>query len=270
MNQHEGSAQIDGYIAFLDILGFSELVRRQSFDAEFEQYSEIIGNAIQAHDGLNYVTFSDSIVINTGGKRADDLFGLLQAVAGIQYRLLVEMEVPVRGCISAGRFSRIECDNHDVMIAGSPIVDAVRYEEKQDWVGVMLSPTVLKADPGVTDRAALDKSVLQSDADSLKKRLPWVFLVQRHYCVPFHSSHDLVENQFDGFVVVPHLPPRSEPQEVLDDLAKYREKLDVLKIQAPGPSAQRKYQQASNWLSGIEKSYPKIFSTTWWDDSKKS
>ena len=159
-----GLQKIDGYVAFLDILGFTELVTRSSFDNDFARYSDIISAAAQLNGNLNYVTFSDNVVINTGGKSPDDLRGILQTVAEIAYRLLVEMDVPVRGCISAGRFSRIVSDNGDVMIAGAPIVDAVYYEKEQDWVGVILSPSVLKADPDVTERARMTVSS-RSDAE---------------------------------------------------------------------------------------------------------
>lgn len=252
-----GSKKIDGYVAFLDILGFSELVRRKSFADDFDRYSEIISGAARSNDNLNYVTFSDSVVINTSGKSLDDLVRILQAVAVIEHQLLVNMDVPVRGCISQGRFSRTKSEKGDVMIAGPPIVEAVRYEEKQNWVGVILSPSVLKAEPAVKELAKFKICSSRSDAEMVRKELPWPFLAQRCYCIPFHSPNDFDENLFDAYVVLPHLPPRSESQEVLGDLAKYREKLDAMKLLAPDPSAQRKYSETSRWIGDVERQWDK-------------
>ena len=79
------SQKIDGYVAFLDVLGFSELVKNESFDSAFEMYSELISAATGSNRKLNYVTFSDSLVINTGGNSSDDLLAILQAVSEISY-----------------------------------------------------------------------------------------------------------------------------------------------------------------------------------------
>ncbi len=54
--------KIDGYVAFLDILGFTEHVTRSSFDAEFARYSDVISATAKSSGNLNYVTFSDKAI----------------------------------------------------------------------------------------------------------------------------------------------------------------------------------------------------------------
>jgi hypothetical protein len=263
-----GLQKIDGFVAFLDILGFSELVRRSSFDQEFEQYSNIICNTSKSNGNLNYVIFSDSVVINTEGKTIKNLLSLVQMVAEVMHRFLVELEVPVCGCISGGHFSRIQSGNGDVMIAGIPIVEAVRYEEKQDWVGAILSPSVLKIVPDVKNLCGLNSCTCIGDAAKLRDKLPWPFLIQRYQTIPFHSTSNLSEYIYDGFAVIPHLPPRSNPKLLFSDLKEYTEKLDILKMLAPNPMVQRKYQNSIIWVRYVESKLERVLSG-WWDHLEK-
>ena len=262
------SQKIDGYVAFLDILGFSELVKHSSFDDEFDQYSEVISTAACSNGDLDYATFSDSLVISTGGKTSKDLREILQAVAEITYQLLVELDVPVCGCIAEGRFSRLVSEKSDLMIAGVPIVEAVHYTTRQDWLGVMLSPSTLKADPDFIERAEFEKCASETDLERLRSKLPWPLLVHRYYGIPFHSPNDLVENQFDGYVVVPHLSQSSTPPAVLADLGKYLVKLDDLKLVAPEPSAQRKYTQTRLWIDTVRRDWIGALSGRWPDSAE--
>jgi len=38
---------LEGYVAYLDILGFSKLIESNDFEHIFEQYSNIIDNAVK-------------------------------------------------------------------------------------------------------------------------------------------------------------------------------------------------------------------------------
>ena len=144
-----------------------------------------------------------------------------------------------------------------------PIVEAVHYEARQDWLGVILSPSTLKADHDLIERARFDRIRDDSDLETLKKNLPWPLLVQRYYGIPFHTSNDLVENRFEGYVVVPHLPQSSTPPKVLADLRKYREKLADLKVVAPEPTAQQKYTQTRLWIDTLERDWDRALSGRW-------
>ena len=79
----EKKESIDGYVAFLDILGFSELVSRTTFeeDFDFSRYSEIIGKAVQTDSSsLQYAIFSDSIVVSTDSGSRKQLQQIVEAV----------------------------------------------------------------------------------------------------------------------------------------------------------------------------------------------
>jgi hypothetical protein len=52
-------------VGFLDVLGFSELVKRQNFSDLFVEYTDLIRSSIKAKEqyAMDYVVFSDTIVI---------------------------------------------------------------------------------------------------------------------------------------------------------------------------------------------------------------
>ena len=55
---------IEGYVAFLDILGFSRIVANDSFHERFESYIEIIRTAVNfPGSNLEFEITSDSVVI---------------------------------------------------------------------------------------------------------------------------------------------------------------------------------------------------------------
>ncbi|MDD4876265.1 MAG: hypothetical protein PHQ86_03935 [Dehalococcoidales bacterium] len=170
---------IEGYVAFFDMLGFSELVREGSFSENFNKYSEILSNAVEINkDGLQYVTFSDSVVINTKNKGKEQLQYLIRAVADISFRFLTELDIPICGSISIGQFDRHEHKDGNVIIAGRTIIDAYQYEQKQDWVGVMLSPKVVRDKPDLRKCCQLPKLNSREDGEKLRKCLPvWPFIL---------------------------------------------------------------------------------------------
>jgi hypothetical protein len=57
--------------------------------------------------------------------------------------LLLQNEFAVRGAIALGSFSRSD-DPNGTFVAGRAIIEAYNYEKIQDWIGIILSPTVLQ------------------------------------------------------------------------------------------------------------------------------
>jgi len=231
-----------GYVAYLDIIGFSELVRKLEFLESFEQYSKIIENSINnASIKMKYILFSDNLVINTEKDDLEDLELLCKVLSEINFRLLTEMGLPICGCISVGDFSRAE-KNGNVIIVGTPIVDAVRYEEKQDWIGIMLSPSVIEKNPTLIEKTNLWAKRL----DEIKVHLPWPLFLQRYGEIPFQDG-----NVFDGYVIVPRHPGSNHFDLINVDLMLYREKLIELKLSAPDPHAQNKYDGTLDYIHSV-------------------
>ena len=90
-------------------------------------------------------------------------------------------------------------------------------------------------------------------------------MVDQYSVIPFHSQHDFDDQSFAGYVVIPHLSRSATPNEVLADLVEYKDKLDYLKLVAPGPPAQRKYIGTINWVSNLRTKWQQAMSG-WWPD----
>ncbi|QJD87608.1 hypothetical protein [Cohnella herbarum] len=146
------------FIAFLDILGFRDMVNSNSHnDLEKIIESVIERNVLRAEKNVNktlrdlkyddvqisFLTLSDSIIIWTGDKNALSFVGFIMIVNILSAALMYD-GVPIRGGISCGPIS-IKQDKRQYLY-GKGIVKAYNIEKKQDWSGVVIDPEVLKLD----------------------------------------------------------------------------------------------------------------------------
>lgn len=232
-----------GYVAFIDLLGFSELVKRIDFGESFDQYTEIIETNLESKDiNLQYIIFSDSIIINTGDIVVEQLNFLIQSISQLSYQLLIEMNLPLCGSISVGEFSRKKDNKGNVMIAGPPIVDAVHYEKQQDWIGCMLTPKVIKQNPELRTTTLISPEVSPEEIYSYFKYSKYT---QRYEKIPFRDS------TFDGYALLPQSKKEDNVGELLECLNFYDEKLDELKLYSPNFLIQRKYSNTQKFIRTI-------------------
>ena len=231
----------NGYVAFVDLLGFSELVKRRDFLDSFANYSGIIENAFKTTDNsMQYIIFSDSLVVNTVKDDKEQLITLLKALSEVNYHLLVDLDLPVCGCISTGSFSRAETSGN-VMIAGTPIVEAVHYEQLQDWIGIMLAPSVMNKNPDLRNLTY----ILDVDHLDVARNLPWPFLVMRYEEIPTSTGN------YDGLVSIPKSRGAISINSIDHDIRAYIDKIDQLKLLAPDTGAQRKYNNTNRFCWGV-------------------
>ncbi len=128
------------FVAFVDILGFRDLVTRSpdltAFKTRFMNVIRPLRKEIQRF-GIEYRLFSDSLfVVVRARSREMELLSLLSFCKKLMERALLA-RVPLRGAVGWGP---VFWD--DDIIVGTPIIEAVQYEESQDWVGIILAPTV--------------------------------------------------------------------------------------------------------------------------------
>lgn len=233
-----------GYLAFLDILGFSAIVADQS-NEQLERYGRSIADALKG-GSIKSVVFSDSIVLTVEGTGPDALLSIVRVCSRLLAEL-VQSDISMRGAIAYGDFVRSEI-NGSVFVAGKALVDAYEWERKQDWVGIMVTPTALKTVP--------DLKLLCSEHQAITTRsLKW-FAHLRHYAgIPFHATPDPFT--FDGFVV---LPCRTTVllAEILSDIRKTINRLDWLRMTAPSPEAQQKYARTLTFYFSVENNWRSI------------
>src|SRR2546423_13077400 len=93
-----------GYVAFLDVLGFSALVSGDHDGARVDDYLKCLTEAIGANsnnDQVSYVAFSDSIVLTTNDGSEESLKALIRACSVLLFDML-DKGIALRGAITYG------------------------------------------------------------------------------------------------------------------------------------------------------------------------
>lgn len=237
-----------GYVAFLDILGFSALVADDRDGTQLQEYLGCLTSAVDS-TSAKYVVFSDSIVLTVDGSETQHLLLICRACSRLMYKL-IRSNVPVRGAIAFGDFIRSAVGDGSVFVAGRAIIEAYRYEQSQDWVGVMLAPSALKQVPDLTELCRLNFQ----DPDGYRRaqaRLPWAACVQETNNIPFRPDRlDPRPSQL-GFAIVP-TSGDPKPSSVSDSLSEVFKRLNWMRSIAPSPADQRKYTETFRFLSGSQ------------------
>jgi hypothetical protein len=246
-----------GYVAFLDVLGFSALVASDVKGQRLGEYLGCLETALRS-DGsegeVEAVVFSDSIVLTTRGDSESSLQALLKRTSQL-FGLLLKKEIPIRGAISHGSFLRAEIAS-GVFVAGKALVDAYRFEQAQDWVGIMLAPSARTQIRDLDSRCKLEVNAFSTDyAKQLQQRADWAAFVQDCFEIPFHSTVPLEDYKaYNGFAVVP-TSGDSKPSAVRDSVSSSLQVLNWLKSVAPDPAAQAKYQRTITWLYAVSNAW---------------
>src|SRR2546426_2962066 len=143
----EDSVQVvTGYVALIDVLGFREVVGRDNELIEIQKYIQTVASLLDEKEqatSLQFVLFSDNLIINTQDNTEADFQRLVVACSRISFALSRQF-IAVRGAIARGRFIRSSTSAQGVVLAGRPIVEANEYQHRQNWVGIMLAPSAVR------------------------------------------------------------------------------------------------------------------------------
>jgi hypothetical protein len=236
---------VEGYVALLDVLGFSALVGSDRTGQKIQGYLDCLQRATDRSE-VGYVVFSDSIVLTTKGASPESLITVARACSRLLSDLLDE-GIPLRGTIAFGDFLRSSI-GESVFVAGRAVIEAYEFEQAQKWVGVMLAPSVLTCVQDLADRCSMEVGWLPDGRLSVKARLPWPAFIQPCRSIPFESG------AYDGFAIVP------TNGEI--DFAPLRESIMLaikrlvrLRSIAPSPASQSRYNETLTWLRGIQESW---------------
>jgi len=136
---------IRGFVSLIDVLGFRQLVSRDDELSEVREYVEAVASILQdeKYKPLQFVLFSDNLVINTQDEKPASFFALIRACSDVFFNL-AQHQIAVRGAVAHGMFMRSPNTQQGVVLAGRPIVEADHYQHCQDWVGIILAPSVVR------------------------------------------------------------------------------------------------------------------------------
>ena len=133
------------WFCYLDLLGFTNLVRSREVGPVIDLYEEAIsklelGASAKRSLGLSYSWFSDTFIIFTRGDSLEE-FTWLEQAGRLFFQRLILAAIPARGAISHGKlYSNLEKN----IFVGEALIEAYEYGEDQDWLGLLLAPSVYR------------------------------------------------------------------------------------------------------------------------------
>jgi hypothetical protein len=234
-----------GYAAFLDVLGFSALISGDQ-GSRVEKYLECLREVFdQEPPGtVDYVVFSDSIILTTPDDSLPSLQALLARCSSFLW-VMLRNDIALRGAIAHGPYVA-EKTGRGTFVAGKAIIDAYHFEGAQDWIGIMLAPSVIQRVPDLQQLCRVGDPFRIDLWEELNARLPWAAFVQPCSEIPFRAPGTDATN-FEGFAIVPTHGDR-DASALFESLSAATERLVWLKSIAPNPQAQEKYVRTLTWL----------------------
>ncbi len=141
------------YIAFLDVLGFKELVFYNPHETLVVLYKEILSNSVNFlsddkpeniidPDKVNLLNISDSIVLWTKNSNEDSFNNLVNAVQFL-LQICMSLGLPLRGAIVKEKITVLEGKNA-ISIIGRGLVNAYLEEGKQQWSGCTVEDNIIE------------------------------------------------------------------------------------------------------------------------------
>lgn len=249
------SKEIEGYLAYIDLLGFSELIKTAGFDEKFTKFYSIIEEAVEfGGNGIYYRFFSDSIVLYTEELSSRKFVEIAGTLSQIYYKLLNELELVLSGGLSCGKFSLHEYINN-VIFAGSPMVDAVKIQEAQNWLGITVSQEIIKKEPAFTPM--ISYPLFHFNIDELNRDLQYphvLYYVQEYGRIPVKSPSNL-EDSISGFIIVPQILNPENPSIAALNILEFIDDLTGLKYQASTSYVQQKYNLTIDIMNDIHGRY---------------
>ena len=130
----------DRWVACFDLLGIRSLVNNGNLFQVFCAYADAQKEAKPKRLGqVRVFWFSDSFFFYTGDSSKSH-FWVLESVSRWFCHFLVLKQIPVRGAISYGA---MYADPVHSLFFGQPLIETYDYAEAQNWIGFILTPSVV-------------------------------------------------------------------------------------------------------------------------------
>jgi hypothetical protein len=137
------------WVAYFDILGFKNQIHpfRGHLDSYVKvQYEEILQRIEKDKQGVStftpdvheYCCFSDSFLFYASGDSIQSYLTIHFVATGFFHYMAIVQKRPITGAISVGDFY---ANKTKTIYLGEALNDAHTYAEKQDWIGLVLTPS---------------------------------------------------------------------------------------------------------------------------------
>ena len=148
-------AHKSAYVAFLDILGFSDLIKHNEIQKLIIIYKSVLEELCSYLPKLstwekprprtvNLSIVQDSMILWIEADEFYDLYLMLGTVQMILQNSFLE-GLPIRGAISRGEISILTGDHENYSIRtilGKPLVEAYQMEKNQNWMGCVCDKSI--------------------------------------------------------------------------------------------------------------------------------
>lgn len=131
------------WVCHLDILGFSELVQSGEITNAVHTYfrsREIVESWAHRNPAMELSCFSDGYVLYTDSDSAGQFARIQQAARWIVNEHS-QKGLPIRGALACGE---LYADAQSDILVGEALVEAYRFGEAQDWLGLILCRSATK------------------------------------------------------------------------------------------------------------------------------
>lgn len=142
------------YVAFLDILGFKETLKKLEHDDAIKyikNFASVVYNKfsrVESDRNIKGYIFSDSIILYTNDTKDGSLSALINLIRDICRDEFEVNKVLLRGGLTRGAFDKVPASELKALekglIVGKAFVDAYRLESSAKVIGIMLSDSVKK------------------------------------------------------------------------------------------------------------------------------
>ena len=130
-------------VAFLDIMGFKDMVARQNetkIESKLFELSEYITQSVNKEQNFIHFIFSDSIILFGTNDNLENIFDSFVSLVGKIVEKSISLGLPIQGALSKG--SCTVAIGAKPFYFGQPIIDAYLLEESVVMYGVVLHNSV--------------------------------------------------------------------------------------------------------------------------------
>lgn len=154
------------YVAYLDVLGFKELVIAKS--EKLDSYYSTIIESLKgiSFNNIDHILISDSIILSCENKM-EDLISLLEVIQLIQTNCAL-LGIWIRGAISIGD---IYINKEEKIVVGNGLIKAYLLESQAKYPRVIIDPKIIKDSHGTGQKFI---QTLNNNLDESQKRIPLV------------------------------------------------------------------------------------------------
>lgn len=178
---------------------------------------------------------SDTIFLATEDSSEESFKDIVYACSYLLFKY-IRWEFPIKGCISYGDYIIYNESFEDKIVPpsiyGKPIIDAHRYEENLNWIGIMISPKVIEAYFGIFD---------------IELRLKEHVRIKKCHKIPLKD-----DTFIDGLALIPLGDHDNASLFIIHTIDGSIKNLYGLKLLAKNQKDQQKYENTIQWLQEIK------------------